>query len=218
MSSILDGLGQFILQYPAWAHFIIGASILIQGEIAILVSVFLIVSGKLSWGDFLLVAPTSLIIGETVIYFLGRMFRNTRFGWRFYRERIKPNKQYQFYFYYLRTHLTRLLIGAKFLIGVNILVLVLTGWTKTKFGTFIRSYIPGVTIWFVSITSISYFLMSGLSYLKTAKLLKEAEYGIILVVAVIFIAEFIVRRIINKRIPFQKEEKFIEEDESDAKA
>lgn len=220
MNSILDGLGQFIIQYPAWAHFIIGAAILIQGEIAILASVLLIVNHKLTWGEFLLIAPTTLVAGESLVYFTGRILRNTRFGWRFYRERIKPNKSYQPYFYYLKMNLTKLLIAAKFLIGVNLLVLMLAGWNKTKFGAFIRSYLPGVTIWFTAITTLAYFLMSGLSYLKTSNLFRQAEYGIVIVVVLIFAIEFIFRKVISKRLPFQKEEaeKLVEDDESDAKA
>lgn len=220
MNSILDGLGQFITQYPAWAHVIIGAAILIQGEIAILASVLLIVNQKLTWNEFLLIAPTTLIIGETLIYFTGRMLRNTRFGWKFYREKIKPNKSYQPYFYYLKMNLTKLLIAAKFLIGVNLLVLLLTGWTKTKFGTFITSYLPGVTIWFTAITTLAYFLMSGLSYLKTANLFKQAEYGIVIVVIAIFGFEFILRKFVSKGLHFKKEEAetIVEDDESDARA
>ncbi len=219
MSNFLDIIGQYILQYPAWTHAIIGAAILIQGEIAILASMLLVVNHKLSWSEFLLVAPTTLVVGETLVYFTGRMLRNTRFGWKLYREKIKPNKSYQPYFYYLRMNLTKLLIAAKFLIGVNLLVLLLSGWTKTKFGTFLRSYLPGVTIWFTAITTLSYFLMSGLSYLRTANLFREAEYGVVIVVLAIFTMEFIFRRVVSKRLPFQKEEeKLIEDDESDARA
>lgn len=219
INSILDSFGQFIAHYPAWTHTIIGVAILIQGEIAILASVLLIVNHKLSWNEFLLTAPFALAAGEICIYSIGRILRTTRFGWKLYRNKIKPNKNYQPYFYYLRMNLTKLLIAAKFLIGANFLVLLLAGWTKTKFGTFLRSYIPGVTVWFTAITTLAYFLMSGLSYLKTTNLFRQAEYGIVIVLVALFGAELILRKLVRKRLSFKKEEveEIIKEEEQDAK-
>ncbi len=218
MGHFLNTLGQLIVQYPAWTHFIIGVAILIQGELTILLSVFLIVSGKLPWSELLIVAPLALIFGETIIYMTGRMLRNTRFGWKLYRNKIKQNKRFQSYFYYLKTNLTKLLIGAKFLIGMNVFVILLAGWTKTKFRTFMKSYLTGVVIWFTAVTVFSYFFMSGLTYLKTEKIFKQAEYGIIIVIVFIFLFEFVLKRIVRRGIPFQGKEdigKILEEDEKD---
>lgn len=218
MVQFLNTVGSLIVQYPAWTHFIIGAAILIQGELAILLSVLLIVSGKLTWSEFLIFAPASLIVGETTIYIIGRMLRNTRFGWKFYRNRLKPSKRFQSYFYYLKMNLTKLLVGAKFLIGVNIFVILLAGWSKTKFGTFMRSYLTGVTIWFVAVTGVAYFFMSGLTYLKTEKIFKQAEYGILIAIVLIFAMEFIFKKLLSKGIPFQEKEaeEALEENEKDA--
>lgn len=219
MVQFLNTVGHLIVQYPAWTHFIIGAAILIQGELAILLSVLLIVAGKLTWTEFLIFAPLSLILGETLIYTIGRMLRNTRFGWKLYRNKIKANKRYQSYFYFLKTNLTKLLIGAKFLIGVNIFVILLAGWSKTKFGTFMRSYLSGVIIWFTVVTGVAYFFMSGLSYLKTEKIFKQAEYGIPIILIVIFAFEFIFKKLMRKGIKFQEKDidGLMEEDENDAK-
>lgn len=218
MVQFLNTVGHLIVQYPAWTHFIIGAAILIQGELAILLSVFLIVSGKLTWSEFLLFAPLSLILGETIVFMIGRMLRNTRFGWKFYRNKLKPSKRFQSYFYYLKMNLTKLLIGAKFLIGVNIFVILLAGWSKTKFGTFMRSYLTGVIIWFTAVTGVAYFFMSGLSYLKSEKIFQQAEYGILIVIALIFAMEFIFKKLLRKGIKFQEKDidGLMEEDESDA--
>jgi len=218
MVQFLNTVGSLIVQYPAWTHFIIGAAILIQGELAILLAVLLIVSGKLTWSEFLIFAPASLIIGETTIYIIGRMLRNTRFGWKFYRNRLKPSKRFQSYFYYLKMNLTKLLVGAKFLIGVNIFVILLAGWSKTKFGTFMRSYLTGVIVWFVAVTGVAYFFMSGLTYLKTEKIFKQAEYGILIVIVLIFAMEFIFKKLLSRGIPFQEKEveEALEENERDA--
>ncbi|MFA6365246.1 MAG: hypothetical protein WCW78_02485 [Candidatus Paceibacterota bacterium] len=203
MDNLLDSLGQLVIQYPSWAHAIIAAAILIQGEFAILLSVFLIVNGNLTWSTYLLVAPTSLLVGETIAYFIGRTLRNTRFGWKLYRNKIKPNKKYQPYFYYLKMNLTKLLVASKFLVGANLFILLLVGWSKTKFDTFMKSYIKGLAFWFISMTTLAYFLMSGLTYLKTAKLFKQAEYGLVLVLVLVFGFEFLLKKSIQKNMPFK---------------
>ncbi|MFA6407428.1 MAG: hypothetical protein WCV80_01840 [Candidatus Paceibacterota bacterium] len=203
MDNLLDSLGQLVIHYPSWANVIIAAIILIQGEFAVLLSVFLIVSGNLTWGAYLLTAPTALLVGETFAYFVGRTLRNTRFGWKLYRNKIKPNKKYQPYFYYLKMNLTKLLVASKFLVGANLFILLLVGWSKTKFGIFMKSYIKGLAFWFISMTTLAYFLMSGLNYLKTAKLFKQAEYGLVLVFILIFGFEFLLKKSIQKGIPFK---------------
>lgn len=115
-------------------------------------------------------------------------------------------------------NLTKLLVGAKFLIGVNIFVILLAGWSKTKFGTFMRSYLTGVIIWFVAVTGVAYFFMSGLTYLKTEKIFKQAEYAIPIVLIIIFAFEFIFKKLLNKGIAFKEKEveEALEENEKDA--
>jgi len=200
---ILESLGALVLQYPAWAHVIIGAAVLLQGELAILFSMLLIVNGELSWGAFLASTLSALIVGETVAYYIGRTLRTTRFGWKLYRNKIKPNRRYQPYFYYLTTNLTKLLIASKFLVGANLFVLLLVGWTRITFGKFFKSYLSGLILWFGSMTAIAYFLVSGLNYLKTAQIFKQAEYGIILIFVIIFAFEFLLKKFVQKGMPFK---------------
>lgn len=198
----MDGLGALIQQYPAWGHFIIGIAILIQGELGILLATFLIAQGNLGWTDYLIFAPLTMLVAESFVYIFGRFMRTTRFGWKIYKHKIKPNKKYQPYFYYLRTNLTKLLISARFLVGVNFFVLFLSGWSKTKYGKFLKSYIPGLLMWFGSMTIVAYFFMSGLSYLKNEKIFKQAEYGIIVLLLIFFGVEFLVKKYMKNKTPF----------------
>jgi len=198
----MDGLGALIQQYPAWGHFIIGIAMLIQGELGIFLATFLIAQGNLEWADYLIFAPLMMFVGESFVYIFGRFMRTTRFGWKIYKHKIKPNKKYQPYFYYLRTNLTKLLISARFLVGVNFFVLFLSGWSKIKYGKFLKSYIPGLLMWFGSMTIIAYFFMSGLSYLKNEKIFKQAEYGIIVLLLIFFGVEFLVKKYMKNKTPF----------------
>jgi membrane protein DedA with SNARE-associated domain len=197
VGNILDSLGQLVIQYPTWSHFIIGGAVLIQGELAILLSVYLVINKSLSWGDFVAATLGTLVVAETLVFLIGRALRNTRFGWRFYKKR-KSNKKIQGYTYYLRTNLMKLLIIAKFLVGVNFIVLLLAGWSRTKLAHFLRAYLPSVILWFVSMTAVAYFFNSGLNYLKTEKIFHNAEIGIIIIFVLIFAGENLMRRIIKK--------------------
>lgn len=219
MGSVMDGLGALIQQYPAWGHFIIGIAILIQGELGILLATFLIADGKLNWVDYLIFVPLTMLIAESFVYMFGKFMRTTRFGWKIYRNKVKPNKKYQPYFYYLRTNLTKLFVTARFLVGVNFFVLFLAGWSKTKYGKFLKSYLPSLILWFGIMTGIAYSFMSGLSYLKNEKIFKQAEYGIVLILLIFFGIEFLVKKYMSKQSPFGGKEdigKFLE-DESDEK-
>ncbi|RJQ27746.1 hypothetical protein C4565_04620 [Candidatus Parcubacteria bacterium] len=198
----MDGLGALIQQYPAWGHFIIGIAILIQGELGVFLGTFLIAQGSFGWIDYITGALITIFIAESLVFFFGRFMRTTRFGWRIYRNKIKPNKKYQPYFYYLRTNLTKLFVSARFLVGVNFFVLFLSGWSKTKYGKFLKSYIIGLLSWFIPMTIVAYFFMSGLSYLKHEKIFKQAEYGIILLLLIFFGVEFLVKKYMKKKSPF----------------
>lgn len=221
MDQFLNTVGHLIVQYPAWTHLIIGVATLIQGELAILFSMLLITNGKLPWSELLVVAPLSLIIGETFIYMIGRSLRNTRFGWKLYRTKMKQSRRFQAYFFYLKKNLTRLLVIAKFLIGVNIFVILLSGWSRTKFSEFMKSYLTAVIMWFTTMVILAYFFASGLTFLKTGNIVKQAEYGILIVIAFVIALEFGLKRFLKKHFTIADKDiestnKILEDDREDA--
>ncbi|MBI5733219.1 VTT domain-containing protein [Candidatus Jorgensenbacteria bacterium] len=199
MSGILENIGQLVLTQPSWSYIIIGVGALIQGELTVLISVYLIVSGHLEWGGFIVATLGGVFLGEIIIYIAGRILRHTRFGWKIYR-RLKPNRRIQFYTYYLKRNLYKLFIVAKFLIGANVLVMLLTGWSRTKFSTFIKAYLPGLLIWFSSITFVAYSLASSLEFLKTQKIFRQVELGLVLFIAALFVGETFLRKFLNRKM------------------
>lgn len=197
MNAVLAHLGQLILQYPSWSYAIIGIAVLLQGELAIFFCMLLIVNGGLGWNEFLIVAPGALLVTETFFYILSRILRNTRFGWKFY-KRIKTNRRTQFYMYYLKTNLKKLFIAARFLVATNLIVIVLAGWSRTKFWEFFRAYFFALFLWFVSMTGIAYVLISGLHYLQSERLFQQIEIVIGAVLVLIFTGEYFLRRILRR--------------------
>lgn len=198
MGSLAETLTVLIHQYPAWAGIFLSLGAILQGEIALFFSMYLVVSGALPWRTFFLVTLGAIVIWEFILFFLGRIIRHTRSGWRWYR-RTKPNPRIQFYSHYLRENLTKLFLASHFLVGMSLMALVLTGWSKTSFGKFLRSYFVGVLTWFFTMTLIAYASLSGLFRLRTANVFRHAEFGIILIVLLIFGGEFLFRRGLKKR-------------------
>jgi len=211
MSNLLAVVSGWIVLNPSWTDLILAAGILIQGELTILLAVFLIVSGSLAWGQFLATTLPALFIGEISVYLLGRIIRTTRFGWRFH-KRKKKNRRNQFYTYHLKQNMGKLFFVGKFIPATNFIMIFLTGWMCAKFGEFLKAYTKSALFWFASITAISYFLMSGLSLLHTERIVRDVEIGIAVVFIAIFGGEQLLKYFIRK---YSYKEEVPEEEESE---
>ena len=203
MGGLLDNLGALVLQYPDWSHWIIAVSILVQGEVTVLVGVFLVANHSLSWSDFLVPAIGSLIVGDIFIFLFGRLIRNTRFGWKFYRK-IKHSRRTQFYFHYVRENIVKLMIISKFLVAANIFAVLAVSWSKVSFGKFIKSQFISIFLWFFSATAITYFLATGFTYLRSEKIFRQIEIGILVIIVLMFVGEHFLRKRLSRK--FFKEE------------
>ncbi|MFH0806331.1 MAG: hypothetical protein V1885_01230 [Candidatus Brennerbacteria bacterium] len=194
---ILDNLGALVIQYPQWSHWIIAVAILFQGEVVVLVSVFLVVSGSLTWGGFIIPAVASLIVGDTFLFVLGRMTRNTRFGWKLY-IRMKHSRRAQFYLYYVKENINKLMIISKFLVAANVFAVLAVSWSKVSFGKFLKSQFTSVMLWFFSATAVAYFFASGFSYLRSEKVFRQIEIGIAVVMVLMFVGEHFLKKALHK--------------------
>jgi membrane protein DedA with SNARE-associated domain len=211
MDNALAVLGDLVAQYPSWTKLILGGAMLLQGEIAILFAVFLAIAGTISWADYFIATLSGLIIGETFVYIFGRFLRHTRFGWKWYHNH-KESRKLQLYTYYLKQNLVKLFIITKFIPGTNFVVLTLTGWSRTKFFHFFKSYIVSVLVWFSSMTLLAYGVNSGLAYLRGENIFKQVEYGIGGLVILILVGENLLRRFIkNKTSSFVPKQEDLEE-------
>ena len=205
MGGLLDNLGALVVQHPAWSQWIIAAGTLLQGEIAVLVCVFLVVNHSLTWTEFIVPSLGALIFGDISLYVIGRLLRNTRIGWRFYKKH-KNNRRTQLYLYYVRENVQKLLIASKFLFGANIISILAISWSKVKFPKFLKSQLTGALLWFFLMTGVAYSFASGLTLLKSEKIFQQIEIGIAVVILIIFGGEYFLRKFIRKMFGFGKEE------------
>lgn len=208
MGNLVDGLGQLFMNYPAWRLVIIGGSMLLQGELAVLLLMYFVLNHFLTFQEFVISALGTVFVAELFVYFFGRMMRGTRFGWKFYRK-MKGNRRVQLYSYYLKKNIGKLLIVAKFLPATSVLSLLLTGWTRVKFGTFLKAYTKSLLFWFGSMTLVAYFLMSGVTYLKTSQSFRSVEIVIGGLFVLIFVAEHFIKESMNARFNLESKAEVI---------
>lgn len=197
MGNLLESIGALIVLYPAWSYIILGAGFLLQGELALVFAVSLIIGGKLGWIEFFATALISFLFVETLVYIVGRIIRTSRFGWRLSRK-LEHNEKIQIYKRFLHTSAAKLLLLSRFLVGVNFLILILSGWSKVRFGKFFKAYISGLLLWLFIMTGIVYAFLSGIYSIPGGVSFKKFEIGIAVVIIVLFIAEFALKRAFKK--------------------
>lgn len=197
MDNLLENFGHFIIAYPTWRFLILAGAAVIQGEFAVLLSLYLIQDGSLSWPVFITAVLSGLFVVESLLYFFGKTMRQTRLGWRWY-YKIKGNRRLQIYTYFLKTNMVKIFVIAKFIPATNFIIIFLTGWSKTKVGLFFKVYFLSLLTWFVGITAIAYPFASGLYYLRATKVFRQAEIGLVIVFLLIFAGEYVLRKILRR--------------------
>ncbi len=197
MDTFLNHLGALIIEYPSWSYLFVGLAIIIQGELAVFLSMLLIANNNLGWGQYLIAAPATMFIAETFLYVASRALRNTRFGWRFY-KRIKTNRRFQSYMYYLKMNLGKMFVISRFLVGTNFIILILAGWMRTKFGAYLKAYFPAMAMWFIGMTAVAYGLVTGLHAISGEKVFRQLELIVGGGLVIIFAGEHFLRKFIKK--------------------
>jgi membrane protein DedA with SNARE-associated domain len=142
------------------------------------------------------------------LFIAGRAMRNTRFGWKLYRK-IKHSKRTQFYLYYVRENINKLMIISKFLVAANIFAVFAVSWSKVSFAKFMKSQLTSVMLWFFSATAVAYFFASGFTYLRSEKIFKQIEVGLAIVMILMFVGEHFLRKILSKRFSIEGKAKEI---------
>lgn len=197
MGNLFAHVVAWIAQNPSWTDAILAAGMLVQGELTIILGTYLALGGTITWTQFFVMTLAALFAGETFVYALGRTIRTTRFGWRFYRKR-KHNKRTQLYTYQLKQNMGKFFMIGKFVPAMNILMLFLAGWTRTKFGPYFRAYVRSALVWFASITFLAYLTMSGIHLLKASNVIRDAEIGIVAVFVVLFGGELLLKNMFDR--------------------
>lgn len=198
MGDVLETLSQWAVQNPPAFYKAAFIGILLNSAIVALISIYLIIKGSLGWIAYVILILGGVSVFQTILYILGRITRKTRLGWKLY-YKMKEKKFFQFYSYYLKTNTTKVLLFGKFL-PIAPLIVFTAGWYKIPFGRFLKTYIPGLIIWFSTITVFFYIVVSSFSYLQAKEIIKQVEILIILVILVVLFVEYAIKTIIKKEM------------------
>lgn len=192
-AGILDNIGQFVLANPFLGFVALGLVFIVRGETAILLSVFLVMKGYISWFELATVSILSLMVGDNLLYLAGRLTRGTKFS--LYIER-KLSFLTAFRSY-INRHFTKIIFLVKYTVGLSLITMLLSGWAGIKFKKFFLWHAAAMIIWTAVMSAIGYSFISGLGYLQTAELLGKIEFGILGAIALFIIIELIIQKVLK---------------------
>ena len=197
---MLENLGQLVLRYPSWSYAIIAFGIILQGELTVLFSMYLIADGDISWFGFIATALATFFIAETFLYFLGKNLRNTKIG-EWFRQKIPYRNKIEDY---IKKSVFKVLIVSKFILGSTIVVIFSIGWSGVRFKKFLKAHILSVVIWLPVVSVLAYSLVYGLWYLKSIEVFKNIEIGLAFIAFIIIAGEYILKKLFRGEIFIEK--------------
>lgn len=193
-TSFLNSIGDIVLEFPIISYAILAIGFVVRGELTMLLSAFLVVNSYLSFPTFMLILFVGTMVGDNLTYAIGRFFRDTRFS-AYIEKKFSFTQKYQDYF---KRNFTKLIFLSKFTIGLTLVIMLSSGWSRVKFKRFFMAHLFAVTVWFIIMGSISFFLIMGLGYLQAAEVFDKIEIALLIIVLSIFGVEYFIKRLIKK--------------------
>ena len=189
-ASLLDSLGTFLHDAPLWGYLLLGATFIVRGEIAILVGTFLALKGYISFPTLWATAAVSVLLGDNLIYLFGRLTRGTRIN-QFLEAKLPFLTRLRTY---LERHFIKIILLAKYAVGLVMVTILASGWAGIPFRRFIMWHTIGMSVWLVIMSATSYVLLSGLGYLQAVEVLGKIEVGILVFIVLFITAEIFIQR------------------------
>ena len=197
----LGSLNDWVIDHYLWRHLIVGLGILVQGEITVMLSLYLILQNNLSWLGFLIPSGVSIFLYETFLYAVGWHLKDSRLG-AWIDKKIPHSAKLQFS---LHKDASKYLTFSKFVSYFNIAILILSGWARLRFGNFLKHRLIANTIWLITLITLAYAVVGGLGHL----ILKKMEIGVLFAIIFIFGAKHLIRKMLNKEANLEEEAKGI---------
>ncbi len=180
-----------IIAYP-----IIFVSMMIEGDVVIFISFFLVSSGILDPATTFLVVFFGTIIGDTLWYHVGLTSepKNKLSLWILNSSSKLTSK----FDNHIKEKTFRAVFVSKFTYGFHHLILLRAGIIKTNFRKFIEIDILATIIWIIIIGSLGY--ASGASFELIKHKLEHSELGVLAAVIIFIIIGEIISKILRKKI------------------
>jgi len=196
MHPVTDVLS-YILAHETLLYPILAVIIMIQAEIGILVSLYLIRLDHAAWSIFIIIGLLSVFVEEIALFFAGSLIRKTGFGEKIVRK--VPWNEKIHAFLHGNTYTSLLLAKSMW---ISRLVVFWMGHTGMSFKKFLKAVIPTILIWFFVLTSIVYGLISIFGIADNNTILKRVEIVLPSTLLVMFLIQLLLRKLI--KIIFKK--------------
>jgi membrane protein DedA with SNARE-associated domain len=160
-----------------------------EGDATLFSAAFLTREGFFDIGNMLIIAVTSVIIGDTLWYFLGRNYISKFPKIKSWADRFaKPIDRH------LMDKPFRTFLLTKFTYGAHHATLIRAGMFRMNFRTFIKNDLMAAALWFPAIWCLGYFGSVSLAYIRRS--LRFAEVSLLLGLVLFFV----VRRLLKKEV------------------
>ncbi|MCU0660336.1 MAG: DedA family protein [Candidatus Pacebacteria bacterium] len=182
-------LAQFAYEYVALVYVLLFLAIVIEGELAMIIAGILAQIGVLDLVMVLSVAYAGAV-GKTVLwYYLGMLLKKIKYAQKFFSY---LEKRVLYLFPRLREHPFWSIFFSKFIYGINHFTLVLSGFMRLDFKTYLKAELSSSVLWVLGMLSLGYFA-------STAAIGYSKEFHKFSLIILLFILAFI---LVEKSIAF----------------
>ena len=186
----------FLFYLTLWrpiGYTLVALGAIFEGDGTIFTSGFLTAGGFFDVGDILIIAFISILVGDTMWYFVGKKYisRFPRFA-KTVDTFAKPFDRH------ITDHPTRTLIVTKFMYGAHHAVLIRAGMHHLDFKKFIKGELLAIPIWICTVGGLGYFSERTLHPIR--HYLKFAEISLLFGLLAFFALEYFLHRLSTREL------------------
>lgn len=190
-------LESFILNYPQWSYLILFAGMFIDGEAFFLTAIIFSLQGFLNWIPVIAIVFVGVLIFDVVWYYIGKYSKGTRLG-------LWAAKKFTNYEGWLHKNFlpryAKMAFYSKFIYYVNRITPLLAGWHNLEFKRFLKIHFYADVFWMFIMIVVGYLLGFAVELVGAQWVLRRMEFVFIGLIVVFVAAEYVFKRIFNKKI------------------
>lgn len=182
MGNIIETALLWIASHPALKFGTIGLVTALQGESGVLVGTLLIRRGEIQLWELLVVALGVILTYESLVYWFGRLLRNSPLG-GLIEQKIKKHERIE---KAPNENAPKTLALSRLVVYLSLAVVFLSGWMKVRYGTFLRYRALGIITWLGLVTPLFLFLSYSVGIEDEERVIKEI-FSVALIILIFLI-------------------------------
>lgn len=193
-ANFIESTGVFLQSFPFFSAVALAALFVLRGEIAILASVYMATLGYIAWSEFILIGLISIILGDVLLYHIGKMSRKTKLG-DFFNKKIKTAQKLEGF---LRKNTTKAIFLSKYGLGLGTLVALVSGWSNIDFKKFVKLNSLSIVLWMGIMIMLSFIFVQALGYIGARDTLDVVGLFLGGAVILFFVGEYFMQKLFEK--------------------